>query len=261
VTDKPLYLETAGPIGWIVLNRPDKRNAITQAMWEEIPRLVDAAELNQNIKVIILRSSSPAAFSAGADISEFGEINTDPLRRDANREAIRAAQRALARAFKPTIAMVQGVCVGGGCGLALACDMRFADDAARFGITPAKLGLVYSVQDSKQLVDLVGPAQAKSILFTGRLVSASEALRIGMINEIIAADMLEAELVKFAEGIAANSQTSVRGIKQIIRLILDGQADDTPETQKMFLESFGGEDYLEGVDAFMAKRKPNFPFA
>jgi enoyl-CoA hydratase/carnithine racemase len=261
MTGKALYLEKQGPIGWLVLNRPDKRNAFTQAMWEEIPVLVAEAEADPEIKIIILRSSTPEAFSAGADISEFAAINKDPGRSNANREALRRAQRDVARATKPTIAMIEGVCVGGGCGLALACDMRFAEPSARFGITPVKLGLVYSLQDTKQLVDLVGPAQAKSILFTGRLVSAEEALRIGMINDIFAGGTLEAEVINFAESIAANSQFGVRGIKKIIQLILDGESDDTAETREMFLESFGGADYLEGVDAFLNKRKPKFPFS
>lgn len=261
MTSEALYLKKQGPIGWLVLNRPEKRNAFTQGMWEKIPSLVAEADADPAIRIIILRSSTPQAFSAGADISEFAAINSDPGRSNANREALRLAQRSLSRASKPSIAMVQGVCVGGGCGLALACDMRFAEPSARFGITPVKLGLVYSLQDTKQLVDLVGPAQAKSILFTGRLVTAAEALRIGMINEVFEADLLEAEVIKFAESIAANSQFGVRGIKKIVQLILDGEVDDTPETRRMFLESFGGDDYLEGVDAFLNKRKPNFPFS
>ncbi len=255
-----LYLHKQGAIGWLVLNRPEKRNALTQAMWEEIPRLVAQAEADRDIKILIIRSSTSKAFSAGADIGEFGEINKDAARRDANREAVRRAQRDVARMSKPTIAMIEGVCVGGGCGLALACDMRFTEASARLGITPAKLGLVYSLQDSKQLVDLVGPSRAKSILFSGRLVEASEALRIGMVDEIFDADVLEAETIKFAIMVCTNSQFSVRGIKQVIRQILDGAADDTPETQAMFLDSFGGEDYLEGVDAFLNKRKPDFPW-
>lgn len=260
MTDAAVYLEKDGPLAALVINRPDKRNALTQAMWEAIPRLVDQVAGDPEVKVLLLTSSTPGMFSAGADISEFEAISQDPQRREANRIAVREAQRALARLDKPTIAVIDGACVGGGCGLALACDLRFASAEARLGITPVKLGLIYSLQDSKQLVDLVGPSQAKSILFTGRLVDAEEALRIGLIDGIHPADRLNGETRAFALSIAANSQWGVRGIKKIIRMILDGVTDDTPETEDMFRQSFGGEDYREGVAAFLERRKPDFPF-
>lgn len=260
MSEAAIYLEKDGPLAAIVINRPDKRNALTQVMWEEIPRLVNRAAADPEVKVVLLRSSTPGLFSAGADIGEFEAIANDPERREANRIAVREAQRALARTDKPTIAMIDGACVGGGCGLALACDLRFAGEGARLGITPAKLGIIYSLQDSKQLVDLVGPSQARSILFTGRLVDASEALRIGLIDGIYPADRLDQETRAFALSIAANSQWAVRGIKNIIRMILDGATDDTAETEDMFRQSFGGEDYREGVAAFLERRKPDFPY-
>ncbi|RMF08787.1 MAG: enoyl-CoA hydratase/isomerase family protein [Alphaproteobacteria bacterium] len=260
MSDQPLYLEKEGDLAWLVLNRVEKKNALTQAMWEAIPDLVAEAAADPEIKVVIVHSACPTVFSAGADIKEFEAISKDPERREANRVAVREAQRQLARLDKPTIAMIEGACVGGGCGLALACDIRFATPQARFGITPVKLGLIYSVQDSKQLVDLVGPAHAKSILFTGRLVGADEALRIGLVNELYEAGEIREHTAAFARMIADNSQWGVRGIKRIIRMILDGVVDDTPETEELFRQSFAGVDHQEGVAAFLARRKPSFPY-
>ncbi len=260
MTTQQLYLERDGAIATIVLNRPEKKNALTQAMWEAIPKLVADAAVDPAVKVIMVKSAATGVFSAGADISEFEEISKDPARREANRVAVREAQRQLARVEKPTIAVIDGPCVGGGCGLALACDLRLATPTARFGITPVRLGLIYSVQDSKQLVDVVGPSHAKSILFTGRLVDAEEALRIGLVNALYPVDRLDQDARDFAETIAQNSQWGVRGIKKIIRMILDGAVDDTPETEEMFRRSFGGDDYKEGVEAFLTRRKANFPY-
>lgn len=260
MTDLPIYLQRRDTLAELVLNRADKKNALTQAMWEAIPGLVAEAAADPAVKVLVLRSATPGIFSAGADIAEFEAIAQDPARREANRVAVRQAQRALALLEKPTLAMIDGPCVGGGCGLAIACDLRLATPESRLGITPVKLGLIYSVQDSKQLVDLVGPAHAKSILFTGRLVSAEEALRIGLVNALHPASALEVETHALAAAIAANSQWGVRGIKRIIRMILNGVTDDTPETEDMFRQSFGGDDYREGVDAFLNRRAPKFPY-
>lgn len=258
--DAPLYLEKDGDIAALVLNRAARKNALTQAMWEEIPRIVQQVEEDPEISVLILKSAAPGVFSAGADISEFEKIARDPVRREANRVAVREAQRQLARTTKPTIAMIEGTCVGGGCGLALAADLRFITPETRMGITPVKLGLIYSVHDSKQLVDLVGPAHAKSILFTGRLVHADEALRIGLVNDVIAADAIADHTRNFARTITDNSQWGVRGIKKIVRMILDGESDDTAETEDMFRQSFEGPDHKEGVAAFLSRRKPAFPY-
>lgn len=260
MSSAPIYIERKDDIGSIILNRTEKKNALTQAMWEAIPTLVAELDADKNVKVIVLKSADLTVFSAGADITEFEQIAKDAALREKSRIAIREAQRSLARMSKPTLAMISGPCVGGGCGLALACDIRIAADTARMGITPSKLGIVYSLQDSKQLTDVVGPSHAKSILYTGRLVGAAEALRIGLVNDVHPLAELDEATTAFALSIAENSQWSVRGIKHVIRQILDGETDDTPETEAMFSGSFEGIDHKEGVTAFLARRKPVFPF-
>lgn len=247
-----LRLEKAGPVAHLLIDRAAKRNAFTQAMWELLPVLLADAMGDDAIRVLILRSAEAGAFSAGADIAEFGEGASDPVWRAANQAAISAAQIALTRAPKPVIAHIEGDCVGGGCGLALACDLRVASARARFGITPAKLGLVYSLHDTKLLVDLIGPAQAKRILFTAGLIDAAEALRIGLV------DMLDANPTELADAIAAGSPHTIFEAKAMVRRILDGQVHDDAETSALFANAFTLPDFSEGVAAFVEKRKPSF---
>lgn len=249
-------LEKQGAIGHLLIDRAEKRNAFTQAMWEQFPASLGDAMADPALKVVILRSAAAGIFCAGADISEFGTGALDAEWRARNHAAISRAQNELARAAKPVIAAIDGDCVGGGCGLAIACDMRVASPRARFGITPAKLGLVYSLHDTKLLVDLVGPAQAKRILFTAQLLAAEEAQRIGLV-EIVEDDPLAAA-IGLAETMSVSSSHSVRNTKKIVRRILDGQADDDAETEALFASAFLGEDFKEGVSAFLEKRKAVF---
>ncbi len=251
-----LRLEQDGAVARLLIDRPDRRNAMTQAMWEALPVLVGQAMADDAVRVLILASATPGLFCAGADINEFAACSAQADWRVANQAAIRASQYALAHAPKPVIAAIDGDCVGGGCGLAIACDLRIAAPGARLGITPAKLGIVYSLFDSKLLVDLVGPARAKRILYTGALHGADEALSIGLIEEI-APDPLAAAYT-LARTIAANAQHSVRSSKAIVRRILEGQADDDATTLALFRDAFTLPDFAEGVAAFRAKRRPDF---
>lgn len=247
-----LTLALEPPLARLRIDRPEKRNAFRQDMWEALPGLVAEAMAAPGVRLMLLESAAPGIFCAGADIAELLERSGDPDWRAANQAAINRAQWELTRAPLPTIAFIDGDCVGGGCGLALACDLRVASPNARFGITPAKLGLVYPLHDTKLLVDLVGPAQAKRILFTGQLLSAEEALRIGLIDQIAKSpDTL-------VEAITSVSAHSTRGVKAMIRRILDGQVEDDDETRAMFAAAFTGPDFAEGVRAFTEKRKPEF---
>lgn len=251
-----IRLDVQGPIARLLLDRADKRNAIDQAMWEAIPRLVAEAMDNPDVRLMLLGSATPGIFCAGADIGEFARQTADAGWRARNQLAIRAAQLAITRCEKPVIAVIDGDCVGGGCGLALAADIRIASPRARLGITPAKLGLVYPLHDSKLLVDLVGPGQAKRMLYTGMLLTAAEALSIGLVEEV--ADDPDGAALALASQMLAVSSYTQRGTKTIIRRILDGTADDDAVSAAMFDDAFTGADFREGVSAFLGKRRPVF---
>jgi enoyl-CoA hydratase/carnithine racemase len=247
-----LRLERDGPIGRILIDRPEKRNAFNQEMWEQFPVLLGAALIDRAIRVVVVQSASSGVFCAGADIGELMTHQDNAAWREANQTAINRMQHELTRFAKPTIAFIDGDCVGGGCGIALACDIRVATARSRIGITPAKLGLVYPLHDTKLLIDLVGPGQAKKMLYTGELLSADEAFRLGLI------EVIDENATSLARQIAENSAHSTHEIKGFVRRILDGQTDDDLETKRIFADAFTRPDFLEGTAAFVEKRKPEF---
>jgi enoyl-CoA hydratase len=258
MSERAIYLETRGAIAELVFNRPDKRNALSAEMWKAIPRLVGEVAADPAVKVLILRGASAEAFSAGADIAEFEEVHASVASARAYHEVVAAAYDAVARLAKPTIAMVRGVCFGGGCALALCCDVRYADPSARFCIPPARLGLTYSLGETKRLVDLIGPSRAKEMLMGARVIEAAEALRIGLATRLSAASELERETRAFAEQLCALSQFTIRAVKQVVEEIQNGAIAETELSERLLESQFEGPDYLEGRRAFLEKRKPAF---
>lgn len=253
-----LVLKKDGAIATLLINRPDKRNPISFAMWKALPGFVDEVESDDDIKVLVVRGAGEKAFSAGADISEFETYRADAEGARVYNEATHIAERALATMTKPSIAQIHGYCIGGGAEIALACDLRFADTNARFGITPARLGIVYSLTATKQLVDLAGPAVTKYILFSGEHLQARRAYEVGVVDELHDPGELGARVREFAELIASRSQYSVRASKRIVGKIQMGHVEDDDETTHLRDASFDGSDYKEGVRAFLDKRPPVF---
>lgn len=256
--DDHLVLSKDGAIATLAINRPDKRNPISFAMWKALPGLVAEVENDDEVKVLVIRGAGDKAFSAGADISEFHTYRADSEGARVYNEATHVAERALAGLSKPAIAMIHGFCIGGGAEIALACDLRFADTNARFGITPARLGIVYSLTATKQLSDLAGPAVTKYILFSGEHLHARRAYEVGVIDELLEPDQLEERTYEFARLIASRSQYSVRSSKRIVQKIQAGETEDDAESLKLRNDSFDGADYEEGVRAFLEKRPPDF---
>ena len=258
MSKKAIFLEKSGFIGSIILNQPTKRNAISKAMWEILPNLLDDLERDQTIKILIIKGYDSSAFAAGADITEFEAIHSNLENSIKYNKIVHEAEYKLNTFSKPSIAMIQGPCVGAGCGLALACDFRFADETAKFGITPAKLGLVYSLYGTKLLVEKVGPSIARDIIYSGRILESNEAIKIGLIDKKIENKKIKVEVEQFCETLAQRSQYTITATKKIVQMILDGTAFDNKESLELFNSAFQKEDFLEGTRAFLEKRQPNF---
>ncbi len=253
-----ILIRIAAPLAWVTLNRPDKRNAITGAMWAALPQIAQELVSNPSVHVALIRGAGHEAFSAGADIAEMQRNLSDAQAMRDMQHAVLKGQLAWQRMSIPTIAVIQGACTGGGCGLTLACDLRLAADDSFFAIPPARLGLVYGLDDTRRLVDLVGPARAKEILFTGRRIEAREALELGLVNEVVPAARLEDRATALATQIASNAANSVSAAKQIVNLILDGTRAETAATRQLFDDAFQSPEFAEGGRAFMEKRSPRF---
>lgn len=257
-TPPPLRLDRQGAVATLVIDRPAKHNAMTLAMWRALPGLVAEADADSAVCVLVLRGAGGAAFSAGADIAEFGTVFATPESARAYNDAVRAGLAALEGAGKPCIAAIEGLCVGGGCGLAIACDLRFAAAGARLGITPARLGLVYAQPDVRRLVDAVGPSRAKDMLFTGRLLDADEALAIGLVDRVAPAGGLDTMLGEYLAVLQGCSQYSIRAAKRMVDAVTDGTPADDPALRSWAEGAAAGEDLREGWQAFLAGRKPRF---
>jgi len=249
-----------GEIAELVLNRPEKQNAMNRAMWLAIAEHARAAGADPQVRVLILRGATPQAFSAGADISEFKTVHGTPEAAKDYGEVVHGAYEAVSSLDKPTIAMIAGNCFGGGCALTLCCDFRYADATARFSIPPANLGIAYSFKETKRLADLVGPSKAKEMLFAARVVGAEEALRIGLIDQLFPAGEAPAGAKAFAATLVEKSQFTIKAVKAYMRAITSGADADTPDTVHIGRQAYSNEDYREGVRAFMEKRKPKFTY-
>lgn len=247
-----------GQVAHVVLNRPAKRNAMSMAMWRRIAPLMAELESDASVKLVVFRGAGTRAFSAGADIAEFGTVYANAETAAQSNAEIRRAQLAVEGFGKPTLAVVHGVCVGGGCGLALACDLRFVAAQSRLAITPSKLGVSYSAPDTRRLVALVGPSRAKDILFSGRLLGAAEALSIGMVDRVVHDAGLEQVAADYARVLLTNSLESIGTAKAMINSLSGVCPQPDEGLEARFQASFSSTDFKEGFRAFMEKREPKF---
>jgi enoyl-CoA hydratase len=245
-----------GPIGYLTLNRPDRRNALNREMWAALPDLVAALDGDPETRLIVLRGAGTEAFAAGADISEFAENRANPeLARDY--EALNGKAFAALRATaKPAVAMISGFCIGGGLALALACDLRIAGEDALFALPPARLGLAYPVDGLSDLLHAVSPAFAKEMLFTARRYRAAEALKAGLVHRVVAQDRLDAEIKALAAEIAENAPLTIKASKRAIDALAGRPVAE--DLQALAAACFASADYAEGQRAFLEKRKPRF---
>ena len=249
----------AGGVGYLRLNQPGKHNAISYAMWVGIAEVMESFRTDDEVRVVVMSGEGGRAFSAGADISEFSENRSTREQIEAYDAASRAAYDAVTHHPKPVIARIEGYCVGGGLATALCTDLRIATDDSRFGIPAAKLGVGYSYGGLRPLVDLVGPANAKEILFTAKRFTAPEALRMGLVNQVVPRDGIDAFVEDYARTIAANAPLTVKACKTVVaELVKDPAERDLALCEEVVGACFASEDYKEGRTAFMEKRKPRF---
>ncbi|RMB81688.1 enoyl-CoA hydratase/isomerase family protein [Streptomyces shenzhenensis] len=234
-------------VATVVVHHPAKRNAMTAAMWRSLPPLLDALAADPGVRALVLTGAG-GTFCAGADISTLRD-SPDGAQRLAG-----AAEEALAAFPKPTLAAVRGHCVGGGAQLAAACDLRFAEAGALFGVTPARLGIVYAASATRRLVSLVGPATAKYLLFSGELIDAARALRTGLVDEVLPEGELDKRVAEFGRILAARSQLTQAAAKEFA----NGRTD---RDGHWAAQARGSGDTAEGVAAFLERRAPRFTWS
>jgi enoyl-CoA hydratase/carnithine racemase len=246
-------------VGWIVFNNPDRHNAISFSMWQAIAALTSDFDKDPDIRVVVTRGAGGKAYVSGADISEFDDKRGSVQAIEMYNQTSKQATVSLQRLSKPTIAMIEGYCIGGGLALALACDIRIAAHHSRFGVPAAKLGLGYEYEGVKTLMDIVGPSFTKEIFYTARQFTADEALRMGLVNRIVATEGLEDEVLQYTQTIVANAPLTIASIKTIVAEALkDEDTRDRQLCDEAVNRCFASRDYVEGRQAFMQKRKPVF---
>jgi enoyl-CoA hydratase len=251
--------EKDGAIGRIIFNNPARHNAVSLEMWQALAQIMADFESDPAIRVIVVSGAGGKAFVSGADISEFKEKRNSAEAAEEYARISEAGRKALQETLKPTIAMIRGYCIGGGMATAIACDLRIAAEGSKFGIPAAKLGLGYAYDGIKKLIDLVGPAYAREIFFTARQFTADEALRMGVINQLVPDGELETYVENYCKTIAGNAPLTVRAAKQIVREALKDEGQrDMALCKRVVEECFASQDYTEGRTAFMEKRRPVF---
>jgi enoyl-CoA hydratase/carnithine racemase len=254
-----IIAEVDGGVGWLRINQPERRNAISLEMWQGLADATAAFEADEGVRVVVIHGVGGRSFAAGADISEFEQLRANAEQKRRYGEISARGQDGLANLSKPLIAMIQGYCIGGGLAIALQADVRFAAEGSRFGIPAARLGLGYEYAGLATLAQLVGPSAAKDMLFSARQLDTDEALRIGLVNAVCPPGELAARVAEYADTIAANAPLTVKAAKAAIRAFERyAERGDSPQLTEMVNRCFDSDDYREGRRAFMAKRVPRF---
>ncbi|HWE23209.1 MAG TPA: enoyl-CoA hydratase [Myxococcales bacterium] len=257
-SDKMLARKDAR-VGTMIFNNPERHNAVSLEMWQAAAKILDDFAADEEIRVVVLAGAGGKAFVSGADISRFEDER-------ATREAVERYNAATEKVYsgvatfpKPTIAMIQGYCIGGGLNLSICCDLRFCSESSRFGLPAAKLGLGYGYPGLKRFIDTIGPAHTKDIFFSARQLGAAEALAMGIVNRVLPDAELSSFVETYARGVAANAPLTVQAVKQISLEVLRPESErDLKRAADLVARCFASDDYVEGRRAFLEKRDPVF---
>ena len=257
-TDK-MVARKEGGAGWMIFNNPARRNALSMEMQEAIPTILHDFRDDPEVRVVVMAGAGDKAFVSGADISEFEKRRSDPESIEEFNRIGAEANRAYAELGKPLIAMIRGFCMGGGLLTALQADIRVSAEDGVFGIPAARLGLGYGFGGTQKLVDTVGAAAAREILFTGGRFPAADALRWGLVNRVVPVEELESTVTGMADAIADNAPLTVNLLRaSIVEGTKEPEERDLDTIEQMVEACFASEDYIEGRRAFMEKRRPQF---
>lgn len=258
MSTKHTIYETRGPLAILTFNRPEVRNAMTWEMYQALADTCDLVDRDPELRALIVRGAGGKAFVSGTDIAQFQDFQSgqDGVHYE---HQLDAALDRLERVTKPTIAQVQGVAAGGGCAIALTCDLRLATPESTFGMPIARtLGNCLSGASYARLVDLMGPARVKDLVFTGRMLGAVEAHAIGLVNRVVAADEIARVVEECALQIASNAPRTVRATKEMLRRLAVKRRLDAGEDHDLLEMCYASADFREGVAAFLAKRAPQW---
>ena len=257
--DERIRAAVEGPIGRLIVANPARRNAVSLDMWRAIPAAIAALEAHPDVRVIVVRGDGDLAFVSGADISEFATVRKDAASARAYEASNAEAFSAVRHVAVPTIAMIRGFCLGGGMGLAVACDLRVASDDAVFGIPAARLGVGYPPDCMADVVAAVGPQRAKEMFFTANRMAAQEALDIGLVTAVHTVEALENEVIDLALAIAHNAPLTIRAAKAAIDAVTAGTLVRERERLVTLTDAcFASADFAEGRTAFLEKREAKF---
>ena len=244
-------------ISTVTLNRPGKLNALNRLAWEELAGVFTELNALGSVRCIIVRGAGGKAFSAGADISEFCDERSNVVQATAYGGIVEAAINAIAEGPHPTIALVEGACVGGGLEIACACDIRICSESSRFGIPVSRLGLTMAYPELQALLSVVASPVAKEILFSGELFGAQRAAAVGLVNRVVADDLVQQEAYALATRVAKGAPLVNRWHKKFIRRLADSKPLTNEEVRESY-EAFGTKDFRRGYRAFLGKTDPDF---
>ena len=259
MTEEKMLSRTQDSVGYIIFNNPEKHNAVSIEMWDALEKFLNQFREDDNIRVIVLEGAGGKSFVSGADISKFDKERS-------SKDAILSYNKRTQKVYenletfpKPTIAMINGYCIGGGLNVAVCCDIRICSEKSKFAMPAAKLSLGYPFSSIKRLFDVMGPGMAKHFMFTAEKISADEALSCGLVQKLVKEDDLELFVNNYASTISKNAPLTIKAMKQIgIEISKNSDDRDLLLCEKLASACFESEDYKEGRKAFMEKRSANF---